>query len=250
MAERNGFFPLSVGNADVPDCDFCIYLDKDKYAAALLEKRGVRLFNSAHAIEVCDDKMLTHIALEDHGIPMPETMPGLLCYYEDATPSAKYLDSVEKRLGYPIVVKQSYGSFGNGVFKADNRSELDALAKKLKLFPHLFQRFIASSGGRDMRVIVIGNKVVGGIIRSSDSDFRSNIGLGGKAEKCDVPKEISDVAVKTAAALGLDYCGIDFLLGDKPLVCEVNSNAFFDAFEEATGINVAGIYAEHVINNS
>ena len=249
VAKRNGFFPLSVGSDQTPDCDFCIYLDKDKYTAALLEKRGVRLFNSAHAIEVCDDKMLTHIALDGFGIPMPETVPGLLCYYPDAALNAQYLDCVEKRLGYPIVVKQSYGSQGNGVFKADNRKELDALAQKLKLFPHLFQKFISGSSGRDMRVIVIGKKVVGGIIRSSDNDFRSNIWLGGKAEKCDVPKEISDIAIKTATALKLDYCGIDFLLGEKPLVCEVNSNAFFDAFEEATGVNVAGIYAEHIISS-
>ncbi len=248
--ERNGFYPLAVGNDSLPDCDFCVFLDKDKYAAEILEKRGVKLFNSAHAIEICDDKMLTHIALDGNGIPMPETVPGLLCYYRDATPDAKYLDRVQERLGYPIVVKFSYGSQGGGVFKAENRDELNALAEKVKLYPHLFQKFISSSFGKDMRVIVIGGKTVGAIIRSSAVDFRSNIGLGGKAEKCDVPSDIAAIAQKTAATLGLDYCGIDFLLGETPLVCEVNSNAFFDAFEQATNINVAGIYAEHMIENS
>lgn len=247
-AQRNGFFPLTVGSTDKPDCDFCVFLDKDKYTAELLEKRGIKLFNSAKAIAVCDDKMLTHIALDGAGIPMPDTVPGLLCYYDDQTPDKKYLDGVEARLGYPVIVKQSYGSQGNGVFKADNRNELDALAKKLMLFPHLFQRFIASSYGRDMRVIVIGDEVVGGILRSSDVDFRSNIGLGGKAQKCDVPQAVKDIALKTAKTLGLDYCGIDFLLADEPLVCEVNSNAFFDAFEQATNINVAQKYAEHILN--
>lgn len=249
-AQRNGFFPLSVGNADKPHFDFCVFLDKDKYAAELLEKRGIRLFNSARAIAVCDDKMLTHIALDGMGIPMPDTVPGLLCYYDGQTPDKKYLDGVEKRLGYPVIVKHSYGSQGKSVFKADNRDELDALAKKLMLVPHLFQRFIAASSGRDMRVIVIGGKVVGGILRKSDGDFRSNIGLGGKALCCEVPDDVRAIAEKVAKALKLDYCGIDFLLSETPLVCEVNSNAFFDAFEEATGINVAGIYAEHIINNS
>ncbi len=246
---RNGSFPLAVGRDDVPDCDFCVFLDKDKYTAQMLEKRGVKLFNSARAIAVCDDKMLTHIALENSGVPMPFTVPGPLCYFEDVAPDAAFLDSVEARLGYPLVVKLSHGSQGSGVFKADNRRELDALAKRVMLFPHLYQRFISSSYGKDMRVIVIGGKTVGGIIRASATDFRSNIGLGGKASKCDVPPQIKELAEKTATALELDYCGIDFLLGEQPLVCEVNSNAFFDAFEQATNINVAGIYAQHMLSS-
>ncbi len=75
-----------------------------------------------------------------------------------------------------------------------------------------------------MRVIVIGGRVIGGIIRQSDGDFRSNVGLGGTARACDVPKNVRDTAIKAANILGLDYCGIDFLFGDEPLLCEVNSN--------------------------
>ena len=245
-AARNGGFPLTVGDDKIPDCDFVVYLDKDKYAARMLERRGLRLFNSASAIEVCDDKMLTHVAL-DGIVKMPDTIPGVLCYYDDATPSKSYLDYVESRLGYPVVVKLSHGSQGGGVFKADTRKELDELSERVKLYPHLFQKFIKSSSGRDMRVIVIGDEVVGGMMRTSSGDFRSNIGLGGKAEKCAVPKDIEETALKIQKTLGLDYCGIDFLIGDEPLVCEVNSNAFFDAFESATGINVAGMYAEHIV---
>ncbi|MCH5163327.1 MAG: RimK family alpha-L-glutamate ligase [Clostridiales bacterium] len=246
-AKRNGAFLLSTESDEKPDCDFIVYLDKDKYAARLLEKRNLRLFNNAAAIEVCDDKMLTHIALDGAGIKMPETIPGLLCYYDDATPDKNYLDGVERRLGYPVIVKMSHGSLGGGVFKADNRNELDGISEKVKLYPHLFQKYIASSHGRDMRVIVIGDEVVGGILRSSTGDFRSNIGLGGKAEKCDVPEDVAATALKIQKLLGLDYCGMDFLLGETPLLCEVNSNAFFDAFEDVTGLDVAGKYAEHII---
>lgn len=248
--KRNNEFIARIEGGDVAvdtDCDFCVYLDKDKYVPRLLEKAGVRLFNSADAVELCDDKMTTHIALSGAGIAMPDTMPGLLCYEKSAPLDRDALIKVERALGYPVVVKMSYGSLGSGVFKADDRQGLFDVAEKLKTVPHLFQRYIEKSHGLDMRVIVVGGKVLGGILRRSGGDFRSNIGLGGRAEKADVPHEIKVMAERASGILGLDYCGIDFLLGDKPLLCEVNSNAFFDAFEKATGINVAGAYAKHII---
>ncbi len=248
---RNDGFMLGInGGAVAGDarCDFCLYLDKDKYTAQMLEKRGVRLFNRAQAIADCDDKMQTHIALADNGIPMPKTLAGLLCYDRNASVPTRVLDDVEKSLGYPLVVKLSYGSFGKGVFKADDRAQLAALAESVKLHPHLFQQYVAAAHGKDMRVIVVGGKTLGGILRTSDGDFRSNVGLGGTAEKTDVPAEISALSQKIARLLNLDYCGLDFLLSPVPLLCEVNSNAFFDAFESATGINVAGAYAEHIVS--
>ncbi|MCM1368348.1 MAG: RimK family alpha-L-glutamate ligase [Roseburia sp.] len=250
--KRNDFFPTAVegGKATINiDCDACLFLDKDKYVSQLMEKRGVRLFNSARAIADCDDKMQTHMILADSGIPMPDTLPGLLCYDKTAAVPPEVFDAVEKKLGYPVIVKQSYGSCGKGVFKADDRKALIDIVESIKTTSHLYQRYVARSHGKDMRVIVVGGKVLGGILRMSDVDFRSNIGLGGKAVKTDVPPEIRDIALRVTDILGLDYCGIDFLLAENPLLCEVNSNAFFDAFEAATGINVAGAYAEHILKS-
>lgn len=253
---RNDIFTLKVQDGNITptalaplDYDFCIYLDKDKYAAEMLEKNGLRLFDRASTIELCDDKMLTHIALSGMDIPMPDTLPGLLCYTPDAPINASALDAAEKQLGYPMIVKESYGSLGKGVFKADDRAELESIAERVKLKPHLFQKYACSSHGKDMRVIVIGGKPIGAMLRISDGDFRSNIGLGAHAQKCDMPDDVADIASRAATALGADYCGIDFLLGDRPLLCEVNSNAFFDAFEAVTNINVAGIYARHICDD-
>ena len=247
----NDRFPLRVKDGKVElsgfDCDFCIYLDKDKYIAAMLEKKGVKLFNRADAIEICDDKMLTHIALSNSGVPMPETIPGLLCYDQSAVIPDEVIDKIES-LAYPIVVKQSYGSIGKGVFKADNRKELKELCEKVKLTPHLFQKFIAQSSGKDMRVIVIGGKAIGAIKRVSDVDFRSNIGLGAHAEKSALPDNVKEISERAAKLLNLDYCGIDFTVGDNPLLLEVNSNAYFDAFEAASGINVARLYAQYIVS--
>ena len=248
---RNDRFFARVGLDDaqgLADYDFCIYLDKDKYASRMLSKR-MRLFNSAAAIEACDDKMTTHILLSDSGIPMPPTLAGLLCYDDGAEIGDSTVDGVIAALGLPVVIKQAYGSMGSGVFKANDRRDLLALMQRFKCEPHLFQKYIQSSHGKDMRVIVVGGKVLGGIERRSDGDFRSNIGLGGNATAVKVPSIVRDYAVRAADILGLDYCGMDFLYGSDGefYLCEVNSNAFFDAFEGATDINVAKAYAKHIV---
>ncbi|MDE5593234.1 MAG: RimK family alpha-L-glutamate ligase [Clostridiales bacterium] len=251
---RNDGFFARVGcehAEQLSDYDFCIYLDKDKYASRVLSKH-MRLFNSAAAIENCDDKMTTHILLSDSGIPMPPTIAGLLCYYKTARIPDSAVDGVINALGLPVIVKQAYGSMGAGVFKANTKKQLKDLMQKFKCEPHLFQKYIAPSHGKDLRVIVVGGKVLGGIERRSNGDFRSNIGLGGSATETEVPQKVQDYAVKAANILGLDYCGMDFLYndlhGEAFLLCEVNSNAFFDAFEGATNVNVAGAYAQHIID--
>ncbi|MFT4146925.1 MAG: RimK family alpha-L-glutamate ligase [Mobilitalea sp.] len=236
--------------AFVKDYDFVIYLDKDKYSSALLEQTGIRIFNRHEAIVICDDKMETHIRLANQGIPMPDTIPGLLCYYQDA-PLELALERmvlVEQKLGYPCVIKECYGSLGTGVHKVSNREELLLCMEQVKCKEHLFQKMIGNGRGRDVRVIVIGGKAVACMMRTSETDFRSNIELGGKAVPYELPKNFQNLAEKVANILKLDYCGIDLLIEEtgEPVICEVNSNAFFGAMEATTGVNVAGLYAKYL----
>lgn len=252
---RNDYFCAQIdgfGNVQTKTAgyDFCIYLDKDRYISHMLEKSGLRLFNTHTAIEACDDKMLTSITLANSGIPMPKTLAGLLCYTPEEEIREQVFKNVESELGYPVIVKTNYGSLGKGVFKADNRAELEKIANELKCSPHLFQQFIKFSAGRDIRVIVIGGKVVAAMIRKSDTDFRSNLELGGTAEAFDPPREVISLCERTAKLLKLDYCGIDVLFGDRGYyICEVNSNAFFGGIEKATEVNIAKAYAEYIYNS-
>lgn len=230
--------------ADIPPCDFAVFLDKDLHLSYMLEKEGIRLFNSAHSVEVCDDKMLTYINLAGSGISMPKTISSPLMYRDVCEEDFIYL--VEKKLPYPIVVKECFGSFGSGVYLAKNRDELLLLRKRLKLKPHLYQEFIGK-GGIDTRVIVIGGKAVSAMDRVNEKDFRSNIELGGKGVKRQIDGRLKEICEKTAKLLGLDYCGIDLLYsGEDYYVCEVNSNACFTSFESVTGINVGKIYADYI----
>ncbi len=226
--------------------DFVLYLDKERIVPRLLERCGLRVFNSAAATEICDDKLLTHAFLADSGIPMPDTIVGPLCYNPDAQVSDGYIRSVVRALGLPMVVKECHGSFGEQVYLCQTERQLADLLQRLKHKPYLLQRYEKDSFGRDMRVIVIGGKVLCGMLRTNKDDFRSNAAQGAVCSAVTVPKHIADMCVKAANLIGLDYCGVDVLLGEEPKLCEVNSNAAFEAMEACTGVNVAQAYARHI----
>ena len=234
---------------DLPTPDFAIYLDKDKYLSAVLEKSGLRLFNRHQAVRVCDDKAETYIALSRNGVIFPKTIFGALCYRGDLTIKKEWADKIINELGLPVIVKESYGSMGKGVYKADDRAQLLSIMEQVKLKPHLFQEYAGEKAGVDVRVIVIGGKAVAAMKRENKDDFRSNVGAGGKGKKIELLPEFKKTAETCAKVLGLDYCGVDLLYGKDgaAIVCEVNSNAFFGEFERVTGENVAKLYAEHVI---
>lgn len=234
---------------ELPPCDFVLYLDKDKHIARMLEAVGLRLFNSAAAIELCDDKLLTMIALAGRGIPMPDTISSPLCYRGDY--QSGFPDAVAAKLGFPVVIKECFGSLGRQVYLAQNMEELREYQKRLKALPHLYQKFIASSCGKDVRLIVVGGRVIAAMRRVSENDFRSNIELGGRAETFEPPQTFVELAERAARTLALDYCGVDLLFGPEgqPLLCEVNSNAFFRGIEAVSGVNVGGAYADYVLKS-
>ncbi len=230
---------------------FVVYLDKDKYLGKLLEKAGIRLYNSASAVEICDDKMLTYISLVKKNIPLAETIPAPLCYTPNAKTDETFLKNIAETLGLPLVVKKSYGSFGAGVTLVKTWEELQRTAQEHLYTPHFYQRYISESSGKDIRVIVIGGIAVAAMERvAQKGEFRSNIELGGVGRAIALPKEYQTVAENAAKSLNLDYCGVDLLeTKDGPILCEVNSNAFFEGLEKTTGVNVARAYAEYIVKD-
>lgn len=247
---QNDFVPAYCDNEALrlrlPPCDFVVYLDKDKHIARMLTRLGIRLFNSAEAVEVCDDKLLTHIALSGV-VPMPKTVSAPLCYMRGD--ESRFLQEVEKTLGYPMVVKEAFGSLGRQVHLVRDKAQLLDIYGRLYPYPHLYQQFVQESAGKDLRVIVVGGRAVACMQRQSGGDdFRSNVGLGGKGEITDFPEGAREMAERAARALKLDYCGIDLLYGAQGmLLCEVNSNAFFAEIERVTGVDVAMAYANYIV---
>ncbi len=232
--------------------DFCVFLDKDKYLGEMLYKSGLKVFNDYRAIEECDDKMKTLLKLSGSGIKIPKTISAPLCF----TPGAKITDDdanqIISKLNLPLVVKKSFSSLGKGVYLVNNVDELLKVVNEAPFEPKIYQEFISSSYGKDVRIICIGKKYFSAMLRYSYSDFRSNSALGGKAEKFEPSKEFIEVAEKVADILNLDYMGVDLMFGisGEPILCEVNSNAFFTAMEKVCNVNVAKAYAEHIINTA
>ena len=227
-----------------------IFWDKDYYLAKDLENLGVRLFNKADSIRICDDKGLTHLALKGK-VPMPKTILCPKSYPSFTGLDYSYVDKVIEELKLPLIIKQSFGSFGKEVYLLNTREEVFNKVKELGAKPFIFQEFISSSYGKDVRIYLVGKKCVGAILRTAKDGFVANITSGGHAEEFTLPENFKQIAEKAAEILDLDFCGVDILFGkDGPLLCEVNSNAHFKGFESATGKNVAKEIINHVKLNA
>lgn len=235
----------------LPVADFILFWDKDTRLASYLEKSGYPVFNSSKAIEICDDKSLTHLTLMKHDIPMPKTIIAPMTFANIGYTNYNFLNTISDSLGFPMVVKECFGSFGQQVYLARNPEELKEILVKIGAKPVLFQQLIKSSEGRDIRLQVVGGKVIAAMQRFAiDGDFRANITNGGRMESYQPTAEQCRLAIRCCEYIGLDFAGVDLLFGEKdePILCEVNSNAHFKNIYACTGINAAEAIMEHIDN--
>ncbi len=207
-----------------------------------LEHLGVMVLNSSQSIECVKDKFYAHQLLSQSNLPFPRTM--LVRFPLD-------VDLVASEIGFPCVVKLLSGSCGEGVLLSHDegsfRDLMEFIANSNGSQQVMLQQYMGSSPGRDLRVWVIGGRVIGAMLRcSTDGSFKANISRGGSGQLHPLNAAIEKLALQSAAALRLDIAGVDLLFdGDQYCVCEVNSAADFAGFEAVTGINVARAVLEH-----
>ncbi len=224
-----------------PFPDFALFLDKDILLALYLEGREIPVFNSAHAIEICDSKAKTHLALWNDRLPMPKTISAPMTYANIGYTNLNFLEKVENEISYPLIIKESYGPFGRQVYFIPDREKMIQKTKELQGKSFVYQEYIESSHGRDIRLQVVGGKVVAAMLRTNDSDFRANITNGGKMISYQPSSKQCELACRACQATGAEFAGVDLLFDkeDRMLVCEVNSNAHFINLEQCTGVNIA-----------
>lgn len=224
---------------DIPD--FVLFWDKDVKLARMMEKAGFKVFNSADAIERCDDKARTNIALAGEGIRMPKTFVSPLTYFDEGLDGEEFASNIESQIPYPVVVKDCMGSFGEQVCLAHNREELLRIIRSKGRTPFIVQEFIRTSQGRDLRIYVAGGKARATIMRFNNKDFRANYVDGADMKAFSPTRKQEEMAVRVAELLGLTFGGIDILFGenDEPVFCEANSNAHFKKLYTVTGVNMA-----------
>jgi RimK family alpha-L-glutamate ligase len=207
------------------------------------EQAGVIVINGSVPIETAKNKMMTSQLLSRAGIPIPKTMMVRFPIQEKL---------IAENIGYPCVVKVVTGSYGAGVYLCEKKKDYKKLVEFIESLGNkktlLVQEYLGDRPGEDLRVLVIGAKVVGAMKRSApEGDFRANITAGGTGEAHEVTPEIDYIARETARALGLTIAGIDLLFDKRGFrVCEANSNPGFNGFEKYCGIDVADLITEYI----
>ena len=200
------------------------------------ERMGVPVINSSDAIDNVKDKLYSHQILAESNLDIPKTM--LLKHPID-------VDFVQKHIGFPVIVKKISGSYGRGVFLCEDKKSLNQLVTMAELtkksYDIIIQEFVKDTWGKDLRVFVVNNKVVGCMMRqSTDDDFRANLSRGGEGFPYEVNEQIEWLSSESSKALGLDIAGVDLLFQNGGYkICEVNSNPGFEGMEQFTKKNIA-----------
>ena len=188
------------------------------------------------------DKLRATQVLAKHGIGIPKTV------------FAKQPRDVQNLIktvgGPPLIVKLLEGTQGLGVVLAETKSAAKSVIEAFYGLNAniLVQEFIKEAGGADIRVLVVGGKVIAAYKRQGqEGEFRSNLHRGGQGEKVRLSAAEKRTAIVATKALGLNIAGVDMLRSDRgPLVLEVNSSPGFEGVEKVTGVDVAGQIIEYV----
>lgn len=234
---------------DLPD--FAVLLDKDILLGDFLKSRGVPVYNDPAVIGLCDNKATQYIRLASLGLPMPNTIIAPKVYPNFSIADSGYFERVIETLGFPMIIKEGHGSFGMKVYLIEDEAAFYAKVDELRGVDFVFQEFIHSSKGRDIRVNIVGGEIVAAMYRHSETDFRANITNGGKASQIELTEAQKQLAIKAADAVGAVFAGVDLLFGadEEPIVCEVNAAAHIRNILNVTGINVADAMIAYILED-
>lgn len=225
----------------------CIGYFRVLHLTGLLEMNGAKIVNSLHCITVGGNKLLSTIALINAGVPTPRT--NVAFSIEGAL---KALDE----LGYPAFIKPTIGSWGRLVSQMKDEDAATAILEHREQMSPLYHVYYLQERvkrpPRDIRSFVIGDQVVAAIYRiSTTGDWRTNTARGGRAEKCPVTKELEDLSLRAARAIGSGIFGVDLMEGENGMVVhEVNNTIEFKNTVPATGVDIPGLILDYLVSLS
>ncbi len=198
--------------------------------------------NTAHGITNSRDKLRSLQILSRHHIGIPRTT-----FVRDRK---DVLPAIERVGGAPVVIKLIEGTQGIGVLLAESINAAESIIELLQSQKQnvLVQKFVAESKGKDIRALVVGDRVVAAMRRvAQGQEFRSNVHRGGIAEAVELDDQYVETAVRAAQILGLQVAGVDMLEGKNgPQIMEVNSSPGLEGIESCTGLDVAGAIVDYI----
>ena len=214
------------------------------YALRLLNSFGVPTVNTAMVAEICGDKLTTSAMLAKAGVPQPRNVVAF-------TPEAA-LDAIEA-FGYPVVLKPVVGSWGRLLAKVNDRDAAEAVLEHKSTLGSVqhsvfyIQEFIKKPG-RDIRAIVIDDRVLTAMYRKSEH-WITNTARGGEGELCPITPEIEEMCLKATAAVGGGVLAVDLIEHTDRgyLVNEINHTMEFHTMQPVSGIDIAGEIVEYTV---
>lgn len=207
-----------------------------------LHRAGVAVVNSPSAIERCIDKYFTLTLLEEHGIRVPKTV---------VTESVGEALEAFKELGGDVVCKPLFGSRGIGVMRINDYELASRVFRTLAFMHHVIyiQEFIPH-GTRDIRALVVGDRVVASMYRVADS-WKTNVAQGGRPMPLKLSEDLEELAVKACSILGCEVAGVDILEGrDGPYVTEINSQPGWRGLQSVTRVRIADVIVDYVASKA
>ena len=204
------------------------------HALRIFESMGVECVNRYEVSRKCGDKILTAVALQEFGVPQPETR---VAFTEDST-----LEAIEQ-LGYPVVLKPAVGSWGRLLSRINDREAAETVIEHkaiLGSYHHsiFFAQKYVEKGGRDIRSFVVGDDCIAAVYRTSDH-WITNTARGGRTSNCPVTTELAEISLKAAEAVGGGVLAVDlFETRDGLLVNEVNYTMEFRNSIDVTGVDI------------
>ncbi|MEO1496755.1 MAG: RimK family alpha-L-glutamate ligase [Planctomycetota bacterium] len=207
------------------------------------EQMDVFCANSSAGIANSRDKLRSLQVLSKHHLGMPATT-----FVRDRK---DILPAIERVRGAPVVIKLIEGTQGVGVILAESTKVAEAIIETLQSTAQnvLIQKFVAESKGRDVRALVVGDRVIAAMRRVAvGAEFRSNVHRGGTTEPVEVSEQINSIAVRAAQIMGLRIAGVDLLEANSgPQVMEVNSSSpGLEGIESCTQLDIAGAIIDYL----
>ena len=206
------------------------------------EQMDVFTANSAAGIANSRDKLRSLQILSRHQIGIPQT--AFVRNKKDVLPA------IERVGGAPVIIKLLEGTQGIGVLLAETVKSAEAIIELLQSQRQnvLIQKFVAESKGRDIRAIVVGDRVIASMRRvAQGQEFRSNVHRGGLTEPVTLDDSYRETAIRAAQIMGLRVAGVDLLEArDGPQVVEVNSSPGMEGIEGCTKLDIAGAIIDYI----
>ncbi len=208
-----------------------------------IENLGIRTVNSARSSILCNNKTLTTQILEKNNLPVPETV--LAFSQEQALAAAE-------KIGFPVVVKPVWGSWGRLISKADTYEALEAILEHKAALGSpqhsifYLQKFIFKPG-RDIRVFIVGGKAIAAMYRVSEH-WLTNTAKGAVPQHMELNKEIAELVEKAAEVLGVEIAGVDLVEYEKGyLFFEINATPEFHGLKQVANVNIAKRIVEYIM---